>query len=219
MTTHPANDTRRVREISSLFLRYPNSTLCALLPDVAGVIETLPRATAAPLDAFARYLAQTDLLQAQQHYVETLDMRRKCSPYLTYWTHGDTRNRGMALLAFKNAYRSEGLTLDETELPDHIAVVLEFASQTEGPLGDDLLGEHRPVLELLHDALSASESPYRHVLAAVLATTAPLTAAGSRRMEQIAAQGPPTELVGVAGPLDITLTPYGTAADPLGQSR
>jgi nitrate reductase delta subunit len=219
MTAKPKDDFRRVHEICSVLLRYPDSALRELLPAVDRVIETLPQSLATPLAAFTHYLHETDLFEVQQHYVETFDMRRKCSPYLTYWTHGDTRNRGMALLAFKNAYRSDGLTTDETELPDHIAVVLEFAAQTRSPLGDDLLGEHRAVLELLHEALRVGESPYHQVLSAVLATTSPLTAEGARRMEHIAAQGPPTELVGVAGPLDLTLTPYGTAGDLLGDAR
>ncbi len=90
------------------------------------------------------------LMDVQRHYVETFDMRRKCSPYLTYWTHGDTRNRGMALLHFKEAYREAGVTIDEQELPDHLAVVLEFAACNDAELGNALLAEHRGVIGLLH---------------------------------------------------------------------
>jgi nitrate reductase delta subunit len=171
----------------------------------------LPTASAEPLQAFLSYLAEAEPLAVQQHYVETFDMRRKCSPYLTYWTFGDTRNRGMALLHFKEVYRLEGLTIDDSELPDHLSVVLEFAAQSA--LGEDLLGEHRAVLELLHRALIDADSPYQHVLAAVLATTPPLSAEGARRMHQIAREGPPTETVGMAGPIDISLSPYGATDD------
>ena len=209
--THSSAHRQSVRRLCSLLLRYPEQTLCDLLASIREEVSVLPTAAAEPLDAFVGYLSDTDLIEAQQHYVETFDMRRKCSPYLTYWTFGDTRNRGMALLHFKEAYHVEGLTIDDSELPDHIAVVLEFAAESD--LGEDLLGEHRAVLELLHNALSEAGSPYRQVLAAVLATTPPLSAEGKRRMHEIAREGPPSETVGMAGPLDITLTPYGVG-DP-----
>ena len=136
-------------------------------------------------------------------------MRRKCSPYLTYWTYGDTRNRGMALLHFKEAYREAGVTIDEQELPDHLAVVLEFAACNDAELGNALLAEHRGVIGLLHQALVDAESPYAHVLASVLATTSALTPEDELLMKQLALAGPPTESVGMAGPVDLTLAPFG----------
>ena len=61
-------------------------------------------------------------------YVETFDLRRRCCPYLTYYAFGDTRKRGMALLRFTHAYRANGFALASEELPDHLAVVCEFAA-------------------------------------------------------------------------------------------
>jgi nitrate reductase delta subunit len=145
-------------------------------------------------------------------YVETFDMRRKCSPYLTYWTHGDTRNRGMALLHFKDAYREAGLTIDEQELPDHLAVVLEFAAIGDAEIGNALLAEHRGVIALLHEALVATESPYAHVVGAALATTSALSPEDELLMQQLALSGPPTETVGMAGPVDLTLAPFGVGS-------
>ena len=160
-------------------------------------------------------------MQVQQHYVETFDMRRKCSPYLTYWTHGDTRNRGMALLHFKEVYREVGLTIDERELPDHLAVVLEFAATGDAELGNALLAEHRGVIALLREALDAAGSPYADVVSAVLSTTSELTREDQALMARLAHQGPPTESVGMAGPIDLTLTPYGVGSsdDAMGARR
>ena len=55
-----------------------------------------------------------------EHYVAVFDMKRRCCPYLTYWTHGDTRNRGAALVRFKQVYRASGAVPRDDELPDHL---------------------------------------------------------------------------------------------------
>jgi nitrate reductase delta subunit len=203
------------QQVSSLLLRYPDETLAALKPLVHELVESLPGDAGKELSDFLVYLDGHDLLTVQRHYVETFDMRRKCSPYLTYWTHGDTRNRGMALLHFKEAYHEAGLTIDEAELPDHLAVVLEFAGTGDAELGNALLAEHRGVIALLHDALVAVDSPYAHVVGAVLSTTSPLTPEDELLMQRIATTGPPTEMVGVPGAVDLTLEPFGVQSSDL----
>jgi len=199
----------RAQQVCSVLLQYPDASLVDLIPEVGEVSSALPIETSAPLSDFLDYFTATPLMDVQRHYVETFDMRRKCSPYLTYWTYGDTRNRGMALLHFKEAYREAGVTIDEQELPDHLAVVLEFAACNDAELGNALLAEHRGVIGLLHQALIDAESPYANVLAAALATTSSLTPEDELLMKRLALAGPPTESVGMVGPVDLTLTPFG----------
>lgn len=205
----------QVREVCALLLRYPDETVLGLLPDIADVVAAAPPDVAAELGQFLDYLGAAEPLEVQRHYVETFDMRRKCSPYLTYWTHGDTRNRGMALLHFKQVYHHAGMSIGDAELPDHLSVVLEFASVGDAELGSALLAEHRGVVGLLHAGLEAVESPYAHVVAAVLSTTEHLTAEDELLMQRLAVSGPPTESVGMAGPIDLTLTPFGVGASDL----
>ena len=202
-------DRGRTQQVCSVLLRYPEDSLPELLPLMGDIVAGLPKEAAAPLGGFLDYLSITPLLDVQRHFVETFDMRRKCSPYMTYWTHGDTRNRGMALLHFKNAYREAGVTIDEEELPDHLAVVLEFAATCDSELGNALLAEHRGVIGLLHAALADASSPYAAVVEAVLETTSALTAEDELLMQRLALTGPPTETVGMAGPVDLTLAPFG----------
>jgi nitrate reductase delta subunit len=202
-------DRSRTQQVCSVLLRYPDESLIDSLPLIRDIVVGLPPNVADPIGSFVDYVTSTQLLDVQRHYVETFDMRRKCSPYLTYWTHGDTRNRGMALLHFKDAYREAGVTIDEVELPDHIAVVLEFASTCDAELGDALLAEHRQVIGLLHAALCDALSPYAAVVAAVLETTSALTAEDEHFMQRLATVGPPVETVGMAGPVDLTLAPFG----------
>ena len=202
-------DRALTQQVCSLLLQYPDLMLVDLVPDIGEVVNALPDETSEPLSMFLSYLTASPLIDVQRHYVETFDMRRKCSPYLTYWTYGDTRNRGMALLHFKEAYHEAGVTIDEQELPDHLAVVLEFAACNDAELGNALLAEHRGVIGLLHQALVDTESPYAHVLATVLATTSALTPEDELLMQRLALAGPPTESVGMAGPVDLTLAPFG----------
>ena len=202
----------QVQQICAVLLRYPQSSTPELVPLVSNRLSQLPDEIYAELTQFLDYLGRCSLMAVQRHYVETFDMRRKCSPYLTYWTHGDTRNRGMALLHFKEVYREAGLTIQDDELPDHLSVVLEFAGAGDADLGNALLAEHRSVIALLHDALDGIDSPYAHVVAAVVATTTELTPEDELLMAQLAGSGPPTETVGMAGPVDLTLTPFALGA-------
>jgi nitrate reductase molybdenum cofactor assembly chaperone NarJ/NarW len=136
----------------------------------------VPAAGAEPLLRLCAHLERTPLDQLQRDYVETFDLRRRCAPYLTYFSHGDTRKRGMALLRFTHAYRSAGAEFTGGELPDHLGVVCEFAATADLQLGLRLLAENRAGVELLHRALVDARSPYAGVLdavRAVLRTRAP----------------------------------------------
>jgi nitrate reductase molybdenum cofactor assembly chaperone NarJ/NarW len=79
--------------------------------------------------------------------LEEFDLRRRSCLYLTYYPHGDTRRRGMALLRFQHAYHAAGFTLAEDELPDHLGVVCEFAAGGELAVGLRLLAEQRAGVE------------------------------------------------------------------------
>ncbi|HUW77353.1 MAG TPA: nitrate reductase molybdenum cofactor assembly chaperone [Candidatus Nanopelagicaceae bacterium] len=183
-------------------LYYPDDELLGKLDLIAQVVETLPESMREPLEMFLAHLHDTPLRDVQQHYVGIFDMKRKACPYLTYWTNGDTRNRGQALLRFKEVYRDSGFVLNERELPDHIAVVLEFASVD--PLnGESLLHEHLAPLGLMREALFQMGSVYFHVVDAVLATLTQITPDVRTRMAELAYAGPPVESVGLE-PFSVT---------------
>ena len=93
--------------------------------------DTLPAAIGDSLRSFVDHLESTPLPQLQADYVETFDTRRRCNLFLTYFAHGDTRKRGMALLRFKQTYLAAGFELDDAELPDHLCVVLEYAATVD----------------------------------------------------------------------------------------
>ncbi|WP_067535015.1 nitrate reductase molybdenum cofactor assembly chaperone [Nocardia crassostreae] len=190
-------DRRLVWRISALLLDYPGEQTLAMLDELSSAVAELPEPVRGYLEGFLDHLRATGSIALAQQYVETFDMRRRASLHLTFYAYGDTRKRGMALLRFKHAYRHAGVELDDSELPDHLAVLLEFAATVDPIGGERLLGEHVPVLELLRLSLSDSASPYAGVLAAVTATLPPVTTADRRRIAELAAQGPPEEEVGL----------------------
>lgn len=180
-----------------MLLGYPDEELQATLPVLADEIDQLPAATSEPLTRFLVHAKATPALQLAEHFVETFDNQRRCCLYLTYYAHGDTRKRGMALLEFKMAYRRAGLELGPDELPDHLAVVLEYAASD--PVGGrQLLLDHRAGIELLRLALEDAKSPYADVLRAVVATLPTLAGDEREAVHRLAVQGPPTEEVGLA---------------------
>lgn len=194
MNPHDAAVTRLA---SAWLLWYPDETLYAKLPDIRDAIKDLPDAPREPLEAFLGWLDATDPLEAAREFVQTFDMKRKACPYLTYWTHGDTRNRGMAILHFKQAYLAAGFDPGDGELADHLAVVCEFAAIGDTLTGDALLAEHVGPIGLLASALESMGSPYALVVQAIQTTLPEITPEIAARMEAIATEGPPQELVGL----------------------
>lgn len=193
-----ARNIATVRLAASVLLAYPDERWYVhQLRQTAAVVEELPARYAGPLRLFIAHAVATPPAALQEHFVATFDMRRKASPYLSYWTDGDTRNRGRAILRFKQAYLDSGHDLGNEELPDHLAVVLEFAAVGDRVTGEALLAEHSGPINLLRDALASMESPYAHVLEAVTATLPSVTPEVRARMVEIAAYGPPVEQVGL----------------------
>ena len=197
--------TATARLAASWLLWYPDEQLVAKLPEIAVAAAALPARTREPLEIFLAHLDGTPLADVQRHYVSIFDMKRKACPYLTYWTHGDTRNRGASILRFKQAYLDFGFDAGDAELPDRLAVLLEFAAVGDRLTGEALLAEHASPIRLLREALAGLDSAYVHVLDAVVATLPIETPAVRARMAELAASGPPAEQVG--------LEPFPTSAD------
>src|SRR6266568_2598484 len=184
-------------QTQSMLLAYPDEDLRARIVLARQVAATLPEAVGSPLIRHLEHLADTPLGALAADYVATFDNRRRCCLYLTYYAHGDTRKRGLALLAMKQTYAAAGLVLGADELPDHLAVVLEFAAAEPEP-GRRMLLEQRAGIELLRLALRDAKSPWALVLDSVSATLPPLIGDERQAVARLAAEGPPEEQVGLA---------------------
>ncbi|MDW4911197.1 nitrate reductase molybdenum cofactor assembly chaperone [Streptomyces sp. ADMS] len=183
-------------QAQSLLLAYPDEEFEQTLALAARVAATLPDPVARPLLRFTAHAEQTAPADLAATYVTTFDHRKRCCLYLTYYAHGDTRKRGIGLLRLKQTYTAAGWRLGDDELPDHLAVVLEFAA-TDPATGARLLTEHRAGLELLRLALNDDGSPWAHVLDSVSATLPTLAGDDREAVMRLAAQGPPEEQVGL----------------------
>lgn len=185
----------------SYLLRYPDRGLASAGPELRAEIDAIP--PGAVREALVRFMAswsdQHTVLAAR--YVDTFDLRRRATLELTYYAHGDTRERGMALLRLKKLYRAAGLPLDSAELPDHLAVMLAFAALAPPGHGAAVLAQHRAGIELLRLSLHDLGSPYAHVLDAIAALLPALSVSQRSEVARLAHDGPPDEAVG--------LEPYG----------
>jgi len=205
--THRPEQLAIVWQAASVLLGYPDERQRADLGVVRPAAGTLPADLGAPLLRVMDGLGTRALDELQETYVETFDNRRRTNLFLTYFAHGDTRQRGAALLRFKQTYLRSGVLLGESELPDHLCVVLEYAATVDEELGWELLLDHRAGLELLRIGLSEEASLWAGAVEAVCATLPPLKGEEREAIRRLAADGPPAEEVG--------LTPYGTPAfDP-----
>lgn len=203
------------RAIAAQCLVYPEAAFIDRNAQLAKLALTLEPKLRQPLLRFLSSAREMPLNKLQEHYVEIFDMRRKCSLFLTSWTHGDTRNRGMALVYFIEIYKRCGLLLSPEELPDHLAVVLEFAALGNPREGDLLLGEHQAPILLIKDALHKSGSMYADVLDAIVASLPEMTPEIEARAKALAITGPPKEFVGLSGAVAIALEPFSVRADSL----
>ena len=208
-------------QVLSLLLEYPSEELLGRRDVLVDAARGLPAPVREPVCRFLDVLGATPLGQLQREYVETFDVTRRCCLYLSYFAHGDTRKRGLALVQFKQAYRRAGVELDAPELPDHLSVVLEFGAAYDTATAWRLLNDHRAGVEMLRIALADRGSAWHDVLVALVATLPELVGEDEEQVRALVAQGPPSEEVGLdlqAYAMDPRLNPRPSESVELGQT-
>ncbi len=180
---------------ASLLLRYPEEEVLAALPTVRAALDGLPAEVARPLREVVAHREAAAPVELRTAYVEVFDFRRRCCLHLTYYTCGDTRRRGEALVDFAAAYKAAGLTVVDGELPDFLPAVLDLAAADED--GWRLLRENRVGLDLLVEALGREKSIYRQAVAAVREMLPPAQPGDIAAAARLARTGPPVEQVGL----------------------
>jgi nitrate reductase delta subunit len=152
-------------------MRYPDERLREALPHIAqalvdeGVVQG-HRLTELQ-DLIAR-LRKAPALRAEAEYVELFDRGRRTALHLFEHVHGDSRDRGPAMIDLVQTYERAGLLLDDGELPDHLPVVLEYASTQPPEAARDVLREFAHIVRSLFTATLDRGSPYASLFAAVL---------------------------------------------------
>lgn len=183
----------------SWLLTYPDEEALVRYPQVRQLAAELPEPVRGGLLRTIDLLSERDAVSVQEEYVDTFDTRRRGCLHLTYFSHGDTRRRGMALLRIKQDFRTAGLEIGSEELPDHLPVVLEFAAAHDAERGAKILRSNRPGVELLRLHLADISSPWHGTLIALCATLPPLDADDRAAVLKLAEEGPEDETVGLDG--------------------
>ena len=194
-------------KLLSLLLQYPTDELLAARAEFAAAAAV----QGGPVERFADWWSREPVGSLQRAYVETFDFTRRNSLYLTYHVHGDRRQRGVALLRLKQRYTAAGFELLDGELPDYLPVMLEFAALAPSDVGVAALVEARDSLELVRTSLREAGSPYALLLDVVTDLLPGLTGAQAARVRRLAAEGPPSEQVGLEPFAPPEVMPMGTA--------
>ncbi|MDF1717375.1 MAG: nitrate reductase molybdenum cofactor assembly chaperone [Antarcticimicrobium sp.] len=155
----------------SLLLSYPTEELQRAMPEIGGVLAADSRMTAAArrdLRPLVETLQSGDIYDLQETYVGLFDRSRSLSLNLFEHVHGESRDRGGAMVSLVEMYRDAGFDPATSELPDHLPVLVEFLAMR--PFADiqDTLADAAHILAVLQTRLDRRESPYGAVFAALL---------------------------------------------------
>jgi nitrate reductase delta subunit len=157
-----------LRALAAL-LAYPTDDLLDALPEVQAALAADPalHPCMPALDRLLDHLSDQDLLDLQEEYVGLFDRTRSLCLNLFEHVHGDSRERGPAMVELLGIYGESGLEPSTGELPDHLPLLLEHAAVAPAR-GIELLRNAGAVIDLLHGRLAQRHAPWAAVLEATL---------------------------------------------------
>ncbi|MAK80941.1 nitrate reductase molybdenum cofactor assembly chaperone [Phenylobacterium sp.] len=151
-------------------LTYPTPDLQRLAPAALALIEAeamVPKTIRKALGRLVDQISSGDIYDLQEGYTELFDRTRSLSLNLYEHVHGESRDRGEAMVALAELYRAHDLHLSANELPDFLPVFLEFLSTLPDPQAASLLGEATHVLDAMGERLKSRGSAYRAIFGAL----------------------------------------------------
>jgi nitrate reductase delta subunit len=152
-------------------LAYPDAELRSQLSDMEAALQAeqaLAPQRLNELVALIRTLQHGNALENEAEYVQLFDRGRATSLHLFEHVHGDSRERGPAMIDLAQTYEKAGLYLGPDEMPDYLPVVLEFVSTQPTKEARAFLGEMAHIFNAIFNALQQRQSPYASVLGALL---------------------------------------------------
>lgn len=188
----------QVHMLVSLLLDYPDAAWFDRLPELERHLGAVPKPLAGLLAEFIDASTELGAAEVQRRYVQTFDLKRKCSLYLSYFATGDTRKRGTALVTFIEAYRAAGWEFEAEELPDYLPAVLEFSARSDDPIAEALLAAHIEGIEVLRAALESMDSHWAPLVRCITLSLPPVDQETQERVLALVSEGPPTETVGLS---------------------
>ena len=161
----------RTLKAFSLLLSYPTRELQEAMPEIGGVLAADTRLTAAArraLRPLVEELSGRDIYDLEEQFVLLFDRSRTLSLNLFEHVHGESRDRGGAMVSLVETYREGGFDPATSELPDHLPVLLEFLSTRSPEVAQETLADAAHIFEALNARLVRRESPYGAVFASLM---------------------------------------------------
>ena len=165
---------RTLKALSAL-LTYPTTELQEAAPDIGVVLagdSLMPGAVWRQLSKLTTELATNDLYDLQERYVLLFDRTRSLSLHLFEHVHGESRDRGQAMIDLKSQYERNGLAMSAAELPDFLPLFLEYLSTRPLAESCESLGQPVHIFAALAERLRKRQSPYEAVFRALVALAA-----------------------------------------------
>ncbi|HFC29545.1 MAG TPA: nitrate reductase molybdenum cofactor assembly chaperone [Oceanospirillales bacterium] len=158
-------------KVLSLLLSYPREewvSHCDELKQVVLEEKMLSKQKLKGVVSLIEHLKSSDLIELQEKYVATFDRGASHSLHLFEHIHGESRDRGQAMIDLLEMYNAHGLDVGTSDLPDYLPVFLEFLSTTNVKVASHYLGETQKVLMLIRERLAKKDNAYKHVFAALI---------------------------------------------------
>jgi nitrate reductase molybdenum cofactor assembly chaperone NarJ/NarW len=162
----------RTFKVLSALLTYPDEAMIRAAPEFAGVLETeglVPAAVRPALDRLIGEIAAADVYDLQERYGQLFDRSKTLALYLFEHVHGESRDRGQAMVDLRSMYEKAGLVIETNELPDYLPLFLEFLSLRPVEEGRALLADTAHILAALAERLGRRQSSYKAVFDALVA--------------------------------------------------
>ena len=161
----------RILKALSALLTYPSAELIAALPEISALIEAdrlLGKNDRAAIGALVSHLKNGDLFDQQEAFGLMFDRTRSLSLHLFEHVHGESRDRGQAMVDLIKVYEEGGFTPTTEELPDFLPLFLEYASTRAPQEALDLIAQPAHVITALAERLAKRKSPYEAIFRGLL---------------------------------------------------
>jgi nitrate reductase delta subunit len=162
-------------KVLSALLSYPTEALIAAAPQLGTVLDAekllAPEARRA-LQTLIEEIAAGEIYDLQERYGLLFDRSKTLALHLFEHVHGESRDRGQAMVDLKAMYEAAGLVIAANELPDYVPLFLEFLSTQPLANARELLGQTAHILAALAGRLGRRQSSYKAIFDALVAISA-----------------------------------------------
>lgn len=159
-------------KILGLLLTYPEGGVLKADQEIMQILkgeDLLPEKALSQIETFLETQNSKELLLVQENYVDTFDRGRAHSLHLFEHIHGESRDRGPAMIDLIETYKDKNLYISSNELPDYLPLFMEYLSRCSLEEAQQSLGEAIDIISLIGEKLKRIRSPYADVFSAIIA--------------------------------------------------